>query len=264
MTAETLRTLLQDVLERRLTIDGALERLRRLPFEQTEHATIDHHRAVRCGMPEVVLAQGKTPSQVKGIARRLSATGASVLVTRANPDVLRELRAEPGEHCLVSEPGRCLLLNPPDEPDDDVATVSVVCAGTADLPVLEEASMTLRAAGVRQRRIVDVGVAGLHRLLPHVPDLQRSVAIVVIAGMEGALPSVVGGLVGCPVFAVPTSTGYGVSFAGLSALLGMLNSCSSNVSVANIDNGFGAAYCAGTVARQVRRAYRSASQRPAR
>lgn len=164
--------------------------------------------------------------------------------------------------CLISEAGRCALINPPQEPDDDVATVSVVCAGTADLSVLEEASMTLRAAGVRQRRIVDVGVAGLHRLLARVSELQRSVAVVVIAGMEGALPSVVGGLVGCPVFAVPTSVGYGVSFGGLTALLGMLNSCSSNVSAVNIDNGFGAAYCASMVARQVREARGASSAVP--
>lgn len=252
MTAEALRTLLHDVLEGRLNVADALQRLRHLPFEQTDHATVDHHRAVRCGMPEVVLAQGKTTAQVLEIAGRLAANGSSVLVTRADAEVLRELHRAYGETLLVSEAGRCALLHAPREPGDDVATVSLVCAGTADLPVLEEASMTLRAAGVRQRRIVDVGVAGLHRLLPRVPELQRSVAVVVIAGMEGALPSVVGGLVACPVFAVPTSVGYGVGLGGFGALLGMLNSCSSNVSVVNIDNGFGAAYCASMVARQVR------------
>lgn len=258
MTADSLRALLKEVLERRVSIADAIERLRRLPFEQTEHATVDHHRAVRCGMPEVILAQGKTTAQVLDIAGRLSANDASVLVTRADIETLRQLHDAHAGRCLVSQAGRCAVLNAPAEPRDDLATVSVVCAGTADLPVLEEASLTLRAAAVRQRRIVDVGVAGLHRLLPHVPDLQRSVAVVVIAGMEGALPSVVGGLVGCPVFAVPTGVGYGASLGGFTALLGMLNSCASNVSVVNIDNGFGAAYCASMVARQVRDATRAA------
>ena len=228
-----------------------MERLRQLPFENLEFATVDHHRQLRCGPPEVIFCQGKTVEQVVEIARRLAAGGAGVLATRASGEQIAALRSE-FAGAVVSELGRVVWVGQKSDvrgqkSEGEGGHVVVVCAGTSDLPVAEEAGMTLRAMGVSFVRINDVGVSGLHRLLPHVPVLQRACAVVVIAGMEGALPSVVGGLVACPVYAVPTSVGYGASLGGLAALLGMLNSCASNVSVLNIDNGFGAAYSAGLV-----------------
>jgi NCAIR mutase (PurE)-related protein len=261
-----------------------MERLRALPFENLGFATVDHHRQLRCGHPEVIFCQGKTVEQVVGIAERLAAGGSCVLATRASAEQRAALAKRfPG--AVVNELGRGVLIGEKPNchpegvsttegsgterrgssvetrsfgvPQDDVPAevrsrpVTVVCAGTSDLPVAEEAGLTLRSMGVAAVRINDVGVSGLHRLLPHVEVLQRSCAVVVIAGMEGALPSVVGGLVACPVYAVPTSVGYGASLGGLAAMLGMLNSCASNVSVVNIDNGFGAAYSAGLVWQQV-------------
>jgi hypothetical protein len=238
-------------------VESALERLRALPFEDLGFATVDHHRQLRCGHPEVIFCQGKTVEHVVGIAERLAARGACVLATRASAEQRAALREKfPG--AVVNELGRGVLINPKSEtriPNEEQGgrPVTVVCAGTSDLPVAEEAALTLRSMGVPAIRLNDVGVSGLHRLLPHVPALQRSCAVVVIAGMEGALPSVVGGLVACPVYAVPTSVGYGANLGGLAAMLGMLNSCASNVSVVNIDNGFGAAYSAGLVWQQVQR-----------
>lgn len=230
-------------------VEGAIERLRGLPFENLEFATVDHHRQLRCGHPEVIFCQGKTVGQVVEIARRLAAGGAGVLATRASGEQMAALR-EAFAGAMVSELGRVVWVEAEKakgKKEESEAPVLVVCAGTSDLPVAEEAGMTLRAMGVSFVRINDVGVSGLHRLLAHVPVLQRACAVVVIAGMEGALPSVVGGLVACPVYAVPTSVGYGSSMGGLVAMLAMLNSCASNVSVVNIDNGFGAAYSAGLV-----------------
>jgi NCAIR mutase (PurE)-related protein len=246
---DALKSLLERVARGELRVEGALERLRALPFERLEFATVDHHRALRCGCPEVVFCPGKTGDHVVGIARRLAAGGGVVLATRADEGQRAALVAEFGERAVVNEVGRVVLI---ENLKSEIsifrsAPVGVICAGTSDLPVAEEAAMTLRAMRVPCERINDVGVSGLHRLLAHVETLQRCPALVVIAGMEGALPSVVGGLVACPVFAVPTSVGYGASFSGVAALLGMLNACASNVSVVNIDNGFGAAYSAGLV-----------------
>jgi hypothetical protein len=250
---ESLEQLLNRVARGEVGIEAALQRLRALPFEQLEFATVDHHRALRCGCPEVIFCQGKTVEQVVGIAKRLSSTGARVLATRTNAEQRAALLKQFGERALVNELGRVAIIDPPESEILNSKPVAVVCAGTADLPVAEEAAMTLRAMDVPAERVTDVGVSGLHRLLPHVQKLQGCCAIVVIAGMEGALPSVVGGLVACPVFAVPTSVGYGASLGGVAALLAMLNSCASNVSVVNIDNGFGAAYSAAMVWKQVHR-----------
>jgi pyridinium-3,5-biscarboxylic acid mononucleotide synthase len=254
VNVDQLKTLLAAVARGETPINAALERLRALPFEDVGFATVDHHRQLRCGHPEVIFCPGKTVAQVTEIARRLAANGGRVLATRATAEQLAALKREFPD-TVVNELGRAVLMGKLGPESSDAQThVAVVCAGTSDLPVAEEAAMTLRSMDVPAVRVTDVGVAGLHRLLPHVPILQRSCAIVAIAGMEGALPSVIGGLVACPVFAVPTSVGYGASMGGLVAMLAMLNSCASNISVVNIDNGFGAAYSAALVYQQVRKA----------
>lgn len=258
MNLEQLRSLLGDLAAGRSSIDAALQRLRSLPFENHEFATVDHHRQLRCGHPEVIYCQGKSTMQVVEIAKRLFASGAPVLATRASAEQRQALQ-EAFPSAIVNETAKAVLIEAAQasnehrkpQPENSVA---LVCAGTSDLPVAEEAALTLRAMSIPVTRLNDVGVAGLHRLLPHVAMLQKACAIVAIAGMEGALPSVVGGLVACPVFAVPTSVGYGTSMGGLVALLAMLNSCASNISVVNIDNGFGAAYCASLVYQQVQQA----------
>jgi NCAIR mutase (PurE)-related protein len=253
-----LKLLLESVASGQTPIESALERLRALPFENLEFATVDHHRQLRCGHPEVIFCQGKTVPQVVAIAGRLAAGGAAVLATRTSIEQREALLAE-FSTAVVNELGRVVLIesetaHPAGETDLSAAHVALVCAGTSDLPVAEEAALTLRAMGAPFLRLNDVGVSGLHRLLPHVERLQKACAVVAIAGMEGALPSVIGGLVACPVFAVPTSVGYGSSMGGVVAMLAMLNSCASNISVVNIDNGFGAAYSAALVCQQVRSA----------
>ncbi len=221
------------------------DRLTLLPFEDLGFAKVDHHRALRSGMPEAIYAEGKTPEQVAAIFARLAATGVPVLATRARPDhAAAVLEQVPGAtyHALP----RCVALA--GTPRPGVGRVAVVCAGTSDLPVAEEAALTAEIYGAAITRITDVGVAGLHRLLAQLPRLRESDVVVCCAGMEGALPSVVGGLVAVPVIAVPTSVGYGASLGGIAALLGMLNSCSPNTAVVNIDNGFGAGYLACLIA----------------
>lgn len=253
MNPDQLRTLLELVARNGTSVDQALERLRSLPFERVgDFATVDHHRALRCGHPEVIFAQFKTVEHVIAIAARLAATGNPVLATRCSAEQMAAIQAAYPD-ALVSDIARAALIHPPAviEAEAGGAYVALVTAGTADQPVAEEAALTLRSMRVPVRRLSDVGVAGLHRLLSQVDVLQGACATIVCAGMEGALPSVVGGLCACPVYAVPTSVGYGASFNGLAPLLGMLNSCSSNVSVVNIDNGFGAALSAGLVYRQV-------------
>ncbi len=198
----------------------------------------------------MIFCPGKTVGQVVEIARKLTAEGGHVLATRASAEQLAAVR-EAFAGAIINERARAAIVNEPGPAEDADPRVLVISAGTADQPVAEEAMMTLRSMRVPAHRVVDVGVSGLHRLLAHVETLQRACAIIVVAGMEGALPSVVGGLVGCPVFAVPTSVGYGANFGGLAALLGMLNSCAPNVTVVNIDNGFGAAMVAGLVHQQV-------------
>jgi NCAIR mutase (PurE)-related protein len=233
---------MEAVREGEVSPDAACERLKTLPFEDLGFAKVDHHRALRSGMPEVIYAQGKTAEQVARIFASMAAAGANVLATRASREQFEAvLQLEP--KAVFHELAGCVTLR------QSVAAprpgvVAVVCAGTSDLPVAEEAAVTAELMGNTVERIADVGVAGLHRLLAQHSRLRQAAVLIVCAGMEGALPSVVGGLVAAPVIAVPTSVGYGASFSGLAALLGMLNSCSPNVTAVNIDNGFGAAYVA--------------------
>ena len=249
MTPERVRRLLEDVAAGRVGTDDAMAQLKRLPFEALDEATIDHHRELRCGFPEVVFAAGKTPEQVVEIARRILGSGQTLLITRVEPTLAERLEAELGplDHNAI---GRTVSCAAPAEPARlPRGRVGIVAAGTADLPVAEEAAVTAGLLGAHVERLYDVGVAGLHRLLARLDALHTQDALVVAAGMEGALPSVVGGLVSVPVVAVPTSVGYGASFGGLAALLGMLNSCAAGVVTVNIDNGFGAGYAAALIAR---------------
>jgi pyridinium-3,5-biscarboxylic acid mononucleotide synthase len=239
---EQLRKLMEAVREGQVTPEAACDRLRDLPFEDIGFAKVDHHRALRTGMPEVIYAKGKTSEQVARIFASMSAAGGNVLATRASREQFEAvLEVEP--RAIFHEIASCITLKQHQDPPRS-GVVAVVCAGTSDLPVAEEAAVTAELMGNPVERIVDVGVAGLHRLLTQHSRLREAAVLIVCAGMEGALPSVVGGLVAAPVIAVPTSVGYGASFSGLAALLGMLNSCSPNVTVVNIDNGFGAAYVA--------------------
>ncbi|GBC91216.1 MAG: nickel pincer cofactor biosynthesis protein LarB [Fimbriimonadales bacterium] len=240
MAPEPLKALLQAVAEGRVSPEQALEQLRLLPYESVEFARIDHHRALRKGFPEVVFCTGKTPEQVAEIVARLVPHG-RVLATRATLEQYEAVRQRVPEAVYHPEARAIRVGEFPEAPETPYGVV--VSAGTADIPVAEEAALTARMMGVAVRTLYDVGVAGLHRLLEHLPMLMEARAIVVVAGMEGALPSVVGGLVPCPVIAVPTSVGYGAHFGGLAPLLTMLNTCAPGVSVVNIDNGFGAGYC---------------------
>lgn len=245
-----LRDLLEGVRDGRVSVEESVRRLRDLAFEDLGFANIDHHRRLRRGFPEVVFAPGKTLEQTQRIVERLIAGEGPVLVTRVERDVASALSAAHpgGEHNAL---GRTLLWRRPSGPG--TPGILVVSAGTSDMPVAEEAVVTAEAFGHQVERLYDVGVAGLHRLLGRGDELRRARVIVVVAGMDGALPSVVGGLVDAPVIAVPTSTGYGASFGGVSALLAMLNSCSSGVTVVNIDNGFGAGYAAAVLMRSIAR-----------
>ena len=241
-----LRALLASVAEGRTEIDAALGELRHLPYEDIGYAKVDHHRALRDWMPEVVLGEGKTADQIVGIARALLEQSDRLLVTRIQPDRLRRCwRRCPTRR--TTQAARCVTVERTPVLKQD--GVIVLCAGTADLPVAEEAAITAEMCGNAVKRMYDVGVAGIHRLLDQVPVLREARALVVVAGMEGALPSVVAGLVNVPVIAVPTSIGYGASFGGLAALLSMLNSCATGVGVVNIDNGFGGGYLAASINR---------------
>jgi NCAIR mutase (PurE)-related protein len=247
MDETTLRRLLAAVREGDTSVDDAIRRLKGAPYERLgDVATLDHHRALRVGLPEVVLAEAKTAAQVATIARQLAKKG-PLLVTRLSPE-----KAVPAKRAVkgaVYDPvSRTLRRGRMDVPAR--GPVAVCCAGTSDIPVCEEAAVTLDVMGVEVIRVYDVGVAGLHRVLARRDDLDRARAVIVAAGMEGALPSVVGGLVGRPVIGVPTSVGYGASLGGLAPLFTMLNSCAPNVTVVNVDNGFGAAVVAGLVARE--------------
>jgi pyridinium-3,5-biscarboxylic acid mononucleotide synthase len=243
MDQDHLRTLLEQVREGAVEIDAALERLRHLPYEDLGFAKVDHHRALRHGMPEVVFGKGKTPDQVSAIVRTLLATSQNVLVTRADEHAAARLRSEHTEN-MEHFPASGAVRFWRDRSQRGKGKIAVVCAGTSDLPVAEEAQITAEVMGNEVDAIHDVGVAGIHRLMQNRERLTEARVVIVCAGMEGALPSVIGGLVSVPVIAVPTSIGYGASFHGLAALLGMLNSCASNVTVVNIDNGFGAGYAA--------------------
>jgi hypothetical protein len=247
MTQEQMRALFESVRSGAVDVDSALDRMRYLPFEDLGFAKIDHHRALRHGMPEVVFAQGKTPEQVAEIAARLASNAPNVLITRADlatADRVRE-RIPQAEYFPLSRALRVWC----DRTVHGKGKIAVVSAGTSDIPVAEEAQITAEVMGNQVEAIFDIGVAGIHRLMNNRERFMDARVVVVCAGMEGALPSVVGGLVSCPVIAVPTSVGYGASFNGLAALLGMLNSCSSNVTVVNIDNGFGAGYVASLINR---------------
>ena len=243
-----VRRLLEDVQAGRLSVEQAAARLAALPFEDLGFARIDHHRALRAGGPEAVFCPGKTPEQVVAIVARLSAHDPNVLATRCDPAVAAAVEAA-GLPCVYHALPRLLVVRP--EATEGVGLIVVAAAGTADLPVAEEAALVAEALGNRVERITDCGVAGLHRLLVHRERLAEANVIVAVAGMEGALPSVIGGLVDRPVIAVPTSVGYGTSLNGLAALLAMLNSCAPGVSVVNIDNGYGAAHQASQINRLV-------------
>src|SRR5579872_4046930 len=247
MNENQLRTLLEQVRTGAMDVDAALARVRHMPFEDLGFAKVDHHRELRHGMPEVILAKGKTADQVLSITSRLMAVSQNVLITRADPEIAEIVQQNlpGGEYFRLSHALRFWR----DKTVRGKGKIAVVCAGTGDLPVEEEAQVTAEVMGNQVESIHDVGVAGIHRLLESSARLAEARVIVVCAGMEGALPSVVGGLVSCPVIAVPTSVGYGASFHGLAALLGMLNSCASNVTVVNIDNGFGAGYVASLINR---------------
>ena len=247
MDTEAIRRLLEQVAGGEVAPDQAVERLRDLPFENLEFAHVDHHRALRQGYPEVIFCQGKTIDQVVAIAARILDHGSVLLATRTSPDTAEALRQR-FPHADWDATARTVVIRDPAAPaPPEKGLVAVVCAGTSDLPVAQEAAVTARAMGARVATIFDVGVAGIHRLLSYREQLDAAHVIVVAAGMEGALPSVVGGLVAAPVIAVPTSVGYGASFNGLAALLAMLNSCAAGVSVVNIDNGFGAGYTAAQI-----------------
>ncbi len=234
--------LLRSVRDGEITPEQAVEKFQTAPFEELGYAKVDHHRAVRNGVGEVIYGAGKTPDQILGITRSLIEKGAkNVLVTRIGQDVA-DFLAESIE--IKYTPIAKIAVAAPDYSREPIGCVAVVSAGTSDMYVSEEAAVTAEAFGSKVLRIYDAGVAGIHRLLAHSDELVKARAVVVVAGMEGALASVVGGLVSCPVIAVPTSVGYGASFHGVAALLAMINSCASGVSVVNIDNGFGGGYIA--------------------
>jgi pyridinium-3,5-biscarboxylic acid mononucleotide synthase len=254
MTGNTILAMLQCVRDGELRPEEAMERLANLPYEEAGFAKIDHHRRLRTGLPEVIYAAGKTPAQVGEIFFRMAAMGGDVLATRADEAAFAAVKALVPEAQYHSVARIVALRQTSPGESSATGSLAVLCAGTSDLPVAEEAAMTAEVMGAEVRRIYDVGVAGLHRLLAHRDELREAEVVIVCAGMEGALPSVVGGMVGAPVIAVPTSVGYGASFGGIAALLGMLNSCSPNVTVVNIDNGFGAAYVASTILRRIHKA----------
>jgi NCAIR mutase (PurE)-related protein len=247
MDQDHLRALFEQVRAGAVDIDAAMGRMRHMPFEDLGFAKVDHHRALRHGMPEVILAQGKTPQQVAAIAERLLANAQNVLITRATRECADLVTAQLPEAEYLPLSGAIRFWR--DRTVHGKGSIAVVCAGTSDIPVAEEAQVTAELMGNRVDTVHDIGVAGIHRLMSNRERLSEARVVVVCAGMEGALPSVIGGLVSVPVIAVPTSVGYGASFHGLAALLGMLNSCASNVTVVNIDNGFGAGYVASLINR---------------
>jgi len=247
LNAESIRKLFDEVRRGELSPDDAVERLRHLPFEDLGFAKVDHHRALRAGMPEVILGENKTPAQVAQIFSRLAQHGGNVLATRASKEQYAAVKKKVRK-AEYRELARAIVLQR-DQTKYGKGVIAVISAGTSDIPIAEEAVVTAELMGNDVEHLFDVGVAGIHRLLAHREMLTRARVIIVCAGMEGALPSVVGGLVGVPVIAVPTSIGYGAAFKGVAALLGMMNSCASNVSVVNIDNGFGAGYVAALINR---------------
>ena len=249
MEKEVLRRLLTEVAEGIVTPGEAAERLKTLPYDDIGFAKLDTHRALRTGRGEVVFGIGKTPEQVAEIMARLSKGSSPVITTKVGPEYYEAARKAMPEGLAYFEKARLLAYQEAGAPDQCEGRVAVVCAGTADIPVAEEAAITSELYGIPADRHYDVGVAGIHRLLDKAADIRKAKAIVVVAGMEGALASVVGGFADAPVIATPTSVGYGASIGGFAALLTMLNSCSLGVSIVNIDNGFGAGYLASMIAR---------------
>jgi NCAIR mutase (PurE)-related protein len=247
MDQDQLRGLLEAVRSGAVDVDSAVDRMRHLPFEDLGYAKLDHHRALRHGLTEVIFGKGKTPQQVAGIAARLLDKSANLLITRADESIAAGLKAQYPDVEYFPLSGAVRIWR--DRTMRGKGKLAVISAGTSDIPVAEEARVTAEVMGNEVDSIYDVGVAGIHRLLASSERLGEARVVVVAAGMEGALPSVVGGLVSVPVIAVPTSVGYGASFHGVAALLGMLNSCASNVTVVNIDNGFGAGYVASLINR---------------
>jgi len=250
MNAKELKGFLEAVRDRKVSPETAMERLRHLPFEDLGFAKVDHHRALRQGFAEVVFGKGKTPAQVAEIVRamlRRKGSKQNILVTRADMKMFAAVRKL--SRAAKFHPTSGVITIERNQEISGKGTIAVISAGTSDIPVAEEAALTARMMGNRVAQLYDVGVAGIHRLLTHRDALTEARVIICVAGMEGALPSVVGGLVAVPVIAVPTSVGYGASFGGVAALLGMLNSCASNVTVVNIDNGFGAACVASCINR---------------
>jgi len=245
MNLDHIRKILEAVSQQSISVEEASEKLRLLPFEDLGFAKVDHHRQLRRGFPEVIFGPGKTPEQIAAIAKRLAAQDQNVLVTKTCEEAHRAVVKELPDARWHQEAG-CIVVER-HRPARTAGMVVVISAGTSDIPIAEEAALTLDLMGANVERVFDVGVAGIHRLASHQETLSKADVVVVAAGMEGALPSVVSGLVAVPVVAVPTSIGYGASFGGLSALLAMLNGCSSGVAVVNIDNGFGAGYLAGLI-----------------
>jgi NCAIR mutase (PurE)-related protein len=247
MDQDQLRVLLEEVRTGAVNVDAAVERMRHLPFEDLGWAKLDHHRALRHGLTEVIFGKGKTPEQIAIIAARLLEKSPNLLITRADESIAAKLKHTFPDAEYFALSGAVRVWR--DRAIRGKGKLAVVCAGTSDIPVAEEAQVTAEVMGNEVEAIYDVGVAGIHRLIASSERLSQARVVVVAAGMEGALPSVVGGMVSAPVIAVPTSVGYGASFHGLAALLGMLNSCASNVTVVNIDNGFGAGYVASLINR---------------
>jgi hypothetical protein len=248
MDPKRLKKLLNDVKNGTTAVEEALEELSKLPFSDLGMAMVDNHRALRTGFPEVILGQAKTATQIARIVKEIAKGGHNVLVTRVSREkaamVVKETTG-----MIYHQDARALVLEQTPVERTGAGPITIVTAGTSDIPVAEEAALVAEFAGNDVRRVFDVGVAGIHRLLHHLDDLREAAVIIVVAGMEGALASVIGGLVACPVVAVPTSVGYGASFNGVAALLGMLNSCAAGVTVVNIDNGFGAGYAAAVINR---------------
>jgi pyridinium-3,5-biscarboxylic acid mononucleotide synthase len=247
MDSEQLRSLLEGVRSGAMDVEAALDRMRHLPFEDLGYAKLDHHRSLRHGITEVILGKGKTVEQVTAIAGRLLEKSRNLLITRTDAEVASRLKRDFPETEYFPLSGAVRVWR--DRSIHGKGKLAVVCAGTSDIPVAEETQVTAEIMGNEVETIYDVGVAGIHRLIAQSERLMAARVVVVVAGMEGALPSAVGGIVSVPVIAVPTSVGYGASFNGLAALLGMLNSCASNVAVVNIDNGFGAGYVASLINR---------------
>ena len=248
MDQKHLEALLSRFKSGEIELEQAMESLRHLPFESLGYATVDHHRAIRQGFPEVIFGQGKTPEHVAGIAEKLLERASNLLVTRTNREAFEQVKRVAADAVFHNSCNAIAVHR--DKTVQGRGTIAVVTAGTSDIPVADEAALTAEIMGNRIERLFDVGVAGIHRVLSRRELLQSAKVVVCVAGMEGALPSVVGGLVSVPVIAVPTSIGYGASFNGIAALLGMLNSCSSNVTVVNIDNGFGGGFVASLINRE--------------